>query len=94
MSTCSTYKNSTKLLVFWVPHIYWRRLYGKEKKILEDSAVRNMHMLSLSTADTLMSTATEISDSELISDWDFERVLEFFLPEEIVWIVRMILLKI
>lgn len=36
----------------------------------------------------------QFSDSEFISDWDFERVAEFFFQRVADWIDRTILLKI
>jgi len=38
-----TCESRWRLLIFWVPHIQWRRLRYKVKKFSEDSVVRNVH---------------------------------------------------
>ena len=58
------------MLVFWVPHIYWRRLRDKMEEIPEDSVARNVHKHEkpqfvdnstwLSTAKPMQSTSSRL----------------------------------
>ena len=49
----------SRLLVFWVPHIHWRRLRDKVEDIPEDLAIRNLHIHAHAQAVDRRSTASQ-----------------------------------
>jgi len=49
-----------RLLVFWVPHIHWRRLRDKVKEILKDSATRSVRAQAVERATALRDLSTAL----------------------------------